>query len=172
MRVFRVTLRHGLSSGSVDSVCGGKGIAVWLRSEDSRLTLPLIFRIGMPAAALALGFGTSRRILRLRRWIDERREELMPARHWYLLNLGVRPELQGQGLGSSLLRHGLDRARREGLPCFLETANRGNLPFYEKHEFRLVYEGCPPNGGPRLWGLRRLHEQATAPAYALPPHQF
>jgi ribosomal protein S18 acetylase RimI-like enzyme len=117
----------------------------------------MVFRIGMPTAALALGFAASWRILRFLRWIDRRREELIPTAHWYLLNLAVRPELQGEGLGSALLLHGVNRARQQGLPCFLETANGRNLPFYEKHGFRMVYEEDPPGGAPRIWGFQRIY---------------
>ncbi len=123
------------------------------------MTFPLMLQIGLPAAALALGFRTSWRILRFMRWIDARREEFAAGPHWYLLNLAVRPELHGRGLGSALLQHGLNRARQQGCPCFLETANPRNVPFYQKHGLSLVYQGRPSSGGPHLWGFLALREQ-------------
>ncbi len=60
--------------------------------------------------------------------------------HLYLEHLGVEPALQGRGLGSSLLEVLSDRANREGLACFLETANPRNLPLYRRFGFEVVAE--------------------------------
>jgi ribosomal protein S18 acetylase RimI-like enzyme len=68
--------------------------------------------------------------------------------HWYLPWLGVDPALQGAGLGSVLLRHGLARADADRLPAFLETPNPRTVPFYERHGFVVSSVSqagaCPP----------------------------
>lgn len=153
--LFRAAVRHGLDGGSVDLVDGGNGVAVWLRSATARMTVARMIRTGVPATAVALGFGASRRVLQFLDWIEKRREEVLPSPHWYLLNLAVQPDCQGQGLGSALLRHGTERAGREVLPCFLETASVRNVELYRRHGFRQVYEATPTSGGPQMWGFVR-----------------
>jgi hypothetical protein len=37
--------------------------------------------------------------------------------------------------------------------CHLETTNARNLPFYEKHGFRVADEHRMPHEGPSIWGL-------------------
>ena len=55
--------------------------------------------------------------------------------HWYLPMIGVDPSLQGQGLGSALLRHALARCDEASLPAYLESSNPANVPLYERHGF-------------------------------------
>ena len=39
---------------------------------------------------------------------------------------------QGQGAGGKLIQVGIDRATKLGLPCYLESSNPKNVPFYER----------------------------------------
>jgi predicted N-acetyltransferase YhbS len=74
---------------------------------------------------------------------------------WYLDQLGVDPSRQGGGLGRALVQFGLERAAAAGLPAFLETAKEPNLGFYASLGFSVVDEGTVPDGGPRIWFMRR-----------------
>ncbi len=68
------------------------------------------------------------------------------ATGWYGLGpVSVRPDRQGQGIGSTLVREGLDKLREIGAAgCVLV----GDPAFYEKFGFRndpaLVFPGCAP----------------------------
>jgi ribosomal protein S18 acetylase RimI-like enzyme len=68
--------------------------------------------------------------------------------HWYLPMIGVEPDRQGAGLGTRLMREGLGRCHRDGLPAYLESTNPRNIPFYERLGFRragrIQAGGCPP----------------------------
>ncbi len=74
--------------------------------------------------------------------------------HLYLAVVGVRPERQGQGLGSALLRPGLSEADRLYLPAYLESSNPRNVPLYERHGFE-VTEETQLAGGPPVWLMWR-----------------
>ena len=73
---------------------------------------------------------------------------------WYLDMLGVDPRAQGRGYGTALLAIGLDAARRDGVPAFLETSSEDNVGFYEHHGFAVVGDGDAPGGGPHVWFMR------------------
>jgi GNAT superfamily N-acetyltransferase len=75
-------------------------------------------------------------------------------RHLYLAVLGVEPARQGDGIGSALIRPGLDLCDREGLPAYLETGKERNVAFYARHGFRVTEELDLPNG-PRVWLMWR-----------------
>ncbi len=60
--------------------------------------------------------------------------------HWYLAYAGVDLNRQSQGLGSVLIKHGLQRCDRDGLPAYLESSNPRNVPFYERHGFEVIGE--------------------------------
>ena len=46
------------------------------------------------------------------------------------------------------------RSDAEGLPCYLETFNPANLPFYKELGFRIEGAGRIP-GGPNFWAMVR-----------------
>jgi ribosomal protein S18 acetylase RimI-like enzyme len=68
--------------------------------------------------------------------------------HAYLWFLGVEPQRQGRGIGSRLLRHGLDLADRTARPAYLEATSEDNVRLYVRHGFEIVRElraaGSPP----------------------------
>jgi ribosomal protein S18 acetylase RimI-like enzyme len=74
--------------------------------------------------------------------------------HLYLAVVGVRPERQGQGLGSALLQPGLANADRLGLPAYLESSNPRNVSLYERHGFEVREEAHLPQGPP-MWLMWR-----------------
>ena len=79
-----------------------------------------------------------------------------PDSHWYLEVMGVAPEAQGKGLGGRLLAPVLETADREHVDCYLETADRTNVRFYERHGFRLEEgEMQLVPGGPVHVAMRR-----------------
>ena len=76
--------------------------------------------------------------------------------HWYLEVLSVRPEHQRQGLGSRLVTPILERADRDGLACYLETADPDNVDFYQRFGFDIVDPALEViAGGPTLTTMRR-----------------
>ncbi|MFI2612780.1 GNAT family N-acetyltransferase [Kitasatospora sp. NPDC018619] len=74
---------------------------------------------------------------------------------WFLNTVAVAPEAQGRGLGSRVLASGIEAAAREGYPAFLETSTERNVAFYERLGFEVTAEVPLPEGGPRIWCLRR-----------------
>jgi ribosomal protein S18 acetylase RimI-like enzyme len=77
-------------------------------------------------------------------------------RLWYLQVIGVSPEAQGLGVGSSLLEPAVDLADREQVPCYLETSNPEAVPFYQRSGFEIEAEGVElMAGGPTYWLMTR-----------------
>ncbi|MFE0809694.1 GNAT family N-acetyltransferase [Streptomyces sp. NPDC058848] len=74
---------------------------------------------------------------------------------WFLATVGVDPDAQGAGLGTAVLRPGLEAAERAGFPAFLETSDEGNVRFYARLGFEVTAEVTLPDGGPRTWCMRR-----------------
>jgi ribosomal protein S18 acetylase RimI-like enzyme len=60
--------------------------------------------------------------------------------HWYLPMIGVDPDLQGKGYGSSLLRYALAQCDLDECLAYLESSNPRNIPLYERHGFRVIGE--------------------------------
>lgn len=74
---------------------------------------------------------------------DELKKKHAPVSHWYLFMLGIDPEAQGQGAGSSLLAAKFREAAQkeaESPAYYLEIMNERNIPLYEKHGFHVCEE--------------------------------
>ncbi len=68
-----------------------------------------------------------------------------------LYHLGVRPEMQGRGVGSSLVRPVLARHPH----AWTETMTETNVAMYERYGFAVFGERRLPALGLRLFGMRR-----------------
>ncbi len=153
-RMFVVGLRfHHLALGGVEVTEDAQGriagAAVWDppgRWESSRAAELL----SVPAELLALG-----RAARLAGIVDDVLTAAHPTEpHWYLSEIGTGRWARGGGHGSALLRSRLDRCDAEGLPAYLESSKRGNLPYYERFGFAPTREIRIPDG-PSLWAMWR-----------------
>jgi GNAT superfamily N-acetyltransferase len=82
-------------------------------------------------------------------------EKLHPEEpHWYLGVLGTAPEHQGKGVGSALMAPVLAKCDAEGIPAYLESSKESNIPFYERHAFKVTREINVKNG-PTVWPMWR-----------------
>ena len=61
-----------------------------------------------------------------------------PITHEFIL--GTAAASQSRGLGSALITDMLDRCDRQGLGAYLESSNIRNVPFYERHGFKVLSE--------------------------------
>jgi ribosomal protein S18 acetylase RimI-like enzyme len=58
--------------------------------------------------------------------------------HWYLPMIGVAPGEQGNGYGTALLRHALERCDADDRVAYLEATTPQSLRLYERHGFERV----------------------------------
>lgn len=118
---------RAFDAGAVDVTADGGGVALWFPPglEPDGDAVIAHMEATMPVdrlAALIPGM--------------EMQGVMHPAEpHWYLPWMAVRPEAQGQGIGTDLLRIGLARADAEGLPIYLEATTRRNAKLYARHGF-------------------------------------
>jgi len=71
-----------------------------------------------------------------------KREAMIKSNHpkesiAYLWFIGVNPELQGKGVGSSFIQEVIKECERKNRPIYLETSMEKNLPFYQKFGFEI-----------------------------------
>jgi GNAT superfamily N-acetyltransferase len=79
------------------------------------------------------------------------------APHHHLAWLGVRPDRQGRGLGSGLLRHAQQSMDADGFATYLVAVSPQARDFYLRRGYWL-YHPAPmflPDSGPPLWAMRR-----------------
>jgi GNAT superfamily N-acetyltransferase len=129
-----------------------RGVAI------STLTM---LRKGLVPFALEHGRAAVKRLFWLKSAYDALEAEASRRQpHWHVHMMAVRPDLQGQGLGSSLLRHVLDAAARSdaAAPTVLTTHLQANVTYYRRAGFEVSDERTlsPPNAEAyTVWSMRR-----------------
>lgn len=107
-------------------------------------------------AQLALAMAPAvRRPVRVLRGIGQVELAHPKEPHLYLAVLGADPAAQGQGVGSALLRTGLELADEERWPAYLETATERNVALYGRFGFEVTRRIDMPGGGPPVWLMWR-----------------
>jgi len=157
-RLFAANLRHADRTGRLDaeSVDGGSvGVALWL--GPGAFPMPAWRTLLTGHALLPFGFTLTSlaRLRRLNAYALMQHRRTIAGPHWFLHGVGVEPDRQRQGIGTALLRAGLERADRDRLPCYLETARESALPFYSRFGFRVAIPGRLPGDGPPVFSLLR-----------------
>lgn len=74
--------------------------------------------------------------------------------HWYACMIVVSPQAQGKGVGSALMRHGLERADRDGLPAHLESTTPDSRRLYERFGFA-AHTALQVGNLPTYWAMTR-----------------
>jgi ribosomal protein S18 acetylase RimI-like enzyme len=87
--------------------------------------------------------------------ISARRRAADGRRYWYLGLLGVDPHVQRTGIGSTLLAAMFERTDAAGEPCIVDTEREANVPYYERHGFRVTNTARLPLDGPPCWTMLR-----------------
>ena len=81
--------------------------------------------------------------------------EVQPTElHWHLAFVCTRPEKQGHGTGTALIRAGLRRCDAAGDPAYLEATSERNRALYERLGFHVTSQIELPDGPP-MWGMWR-----------------
>lgn len=152
--LFRFLLREtAIPVGWALRPAVGGGASVWIpsmRMGPSRWWEELR---SLPVILAATGFSRLDRMAAMRAAMEKHHPGERP--HIYLWLLGVRPEAQGAGVGSRLLRAGLDRADAQDLPVFLETATTRNVALYRRHGFEVLAEYRAREDAPLSWAMWR-----------------
>ncbi len=162
----RLELLVGMLTGAVKATAAARGVAETTPGVDAvALWLPPGRNIGfwamvrsgfaLPRFTMSLPAKDRNRMMAVLRQLEERRKALMPDPHWYLTTIGVEPERQGEGLGSTLLRSGIRRADHENTSIFLDTETSGNVAFYQHFGFEVIEETTATESGVPVWLMVR-----------------
>ena len=158
---FRTIIRSGLLIGKVWTTPRIEGVAVWW-SVYSNLTGEKMREAGFGQNTSLMGDEALQRLRRVSSHEWQVHERTIQADHWYLLQLGVEPSLQGRGIGGALIAPMLKRADGENVACFVETEQPRNVPFYRRHGFELTVEDTEPISGVRFWSFLRRPRVPTS----------
>ena len=151
-RMFQGVLPHyepkgvilgAFDGGTLVGVCGMVRPGRCQPGPGERLRL-------LPGLVSSPGVGGTARLLS---WTGAWSRLDPPEPHWHLGPVGVERHLQGQGIGSALLRAFLARIAGQRAAAYLETDKRENVRFYERFGFTVAAE-APVLGVPNWFMIR------------------
>jgi ribosomal protein S18 acetylase RimI-like enzyme len=149
---FRLLVDVALTAGTVDTIPGRLAAALWLPvTADGPGPLPA----GYPALLAQATGPYTKRFAAFDTMLD--RHHPTGTAHEYLAILAVHPTVQGQGIGTALLRHHHTVLGNAGTPAYLEASALRNFALYTRHGY-LPVPGAPfhlPGNGPPLWPMWR-----------------
>ncbi len=153
---FAALLRYGLRFGEVLTTRAPiAGAAVWLGPGAWEVTPERAAAAGLDRLPAEMGAAAWARFEHVLGFLEPFHRRDVGPEHWYVMVVGVAPQWQRRGLGQALLRPVVDRADAAGQPCYLETAQPENVPFYQRLGFRALVDTVEPRSGLRLWTFRR-----------------
>ena len=142
-----------LPTGEVSRPASGGAVSIWIPSTAlGPNSLMQELRV-LPAILGATGFARIGRLSAMRKVMDELHPMERP--HAYLWFLGVRPEAQGLGVGSRMLKAGLEKVDAANLPAYLESSSAANVPLYRRHGFEVLTEFRARPDAPPAWAMWR-----------------
>jgi GNAT superfamily N-acetyltransferase len=131
----------------------GRAAALWLPPEERMKIAPRLpmLRFGLKLLRLN-GLRPVWRVLR-QSSIFARHHPKEP--HYYLQFIGCQRSEQGHGIGSALLKRGIQICDERGMPAYLECSNPRNIPLYERHGFAVTGQQEVGSNGPVAWFMWR-----------------
>jgi GNAT superfamily N-acetyltransferase len=148
---FRIYVEHAMASGTVHTTADRAAAALWLPVGADHASSPDGYDEQLAAA-------TGQWTERFRRFdaaLD--RQHPTGTAHHHLAILAVRPDRQGGGTGSQLLRAYHDLLNDRGTPAYLEAATLRSTGLYRRQGY-VLHPGAPfylPDGGPPMWPMWR-----------------
>jgi ribosomal protein S18 acetylase RimI-like enzyme len=151
---FSMLVREGHLFGEVFATAGTTGVSAWMPPEN--VTTPeQAAKSGMRELPQLMGKDAFTRFGTVLDYLSNTHQKGMPAKSWYLMVIGVRPDQRGSGLGRALLVPVLARADAERMPICLDTAQPRVRSLYERLGFKATAESVHAQSGLRLWSYLR-----------------
>jgi len=144
--LLQEAVHYGVLNGEVYATSRNlEGVAVWIPPDHTNRSSPAP-EVSKDAMDRMTHFGSQVHAIRKRH---------VPSAHWFLMVIGVIPELQGKGCASILLAPMLARISRQHLSCYLDTEVEKNVAIYNHYGFRVVENSIVVDTGVRSWSMLR-----------------
>lgn len=150
----RVPLAYALRYGRAVQAHDGRAVAIWIRPGQP-ISVTGMIRSGMLGMPFRLGFRAFGQFAQSNEAMGKLHKQYVPEPHWYLMIVGVDPDLQGRGLGSALIAEGLAPADDQQRVAYLETSDPRNVPFYRRFGFEVLESVPLGKDAPPGWAMRR-----------------
>lgn len=152
-KIIEISLLTMMKNGVIYSDKERNGFAIWMpEGFTGSKTLPFLFNGGFSIIKKS-GFSIISKLLSYENFAMKLKKQFTQHQDWYLYNLSVKPDAQGQGIGKSLVSNMLEFCKMEKIKCYLETNKRSNVGLYQKLGFQCVEDTMVPNSDVRHFAM-------------------
>jgi len=147
-------LKDGLRNGKIFAPTSKlEGIAIWYPPNKVHIGVWRGLRSGILKVITKFGRITIRKMNQINKIIKQIHIKHISEPHWYLSLIAVKPEFQGRGYASQLLKPMIKRIKNQGFPIYRETNNLKNVSLYEHFNFKVVEEFMIQNTTIKHWSM-------------------
>jgi ribosomal protein S18 acetylase RimI-like enzyme len=154
---WKALTHYSAINGNVYTTSDFNAGACWLLPNKCEFTIwsLMLSRFKMPISVFGFPREARNRAMHIFSELDKLQKITIKEAHYYLMALGVSPQLQGKGIGSKLITPVLKQADQEGYKCYLETETELNVEFYEKNGFHIAKKHTLPSTNLEFWAMIR-----------------
>jgi len=149
---LRYSVRYGVARAISPKL---EGIAMWLPPSKKDFDYWKAFRCGTLFGWARLSSDFLTHILPIANHLASIRARTAKQPHWYLFNIGVATEHQGQHHSSRLLNSMLKTIDATNKSCYLETHTEKNVEIFAKFGFNVVDKSSIPKTSITNWAMLR-----------------
>jgi ribosomal protein S18 acetylase RimI-like enzyme len=151
---FEALLKYGHKFGEVYATPNLEGAVVWLRPGETDVTPEKAERGGLAEIPALLGEEAATRFFSVLDHIEPFHKQDAPEPHWYTMVIGVDPAFKGLGYGRAMMQHVIEKAQKDRVSVYLETAQPSNIHFYTRLGFKIMQELTDPVSRLPLWTFK------------------
>jgi len=138
-KFYNYRVKNGLIDGNIFATSENiEGVVIVTQSEYKQFSWLRALKTGGLGLYLAAGSQTLNSLREMESLVVAKRNECISEPYWYLGSLAVRPEYQGKGLASKLVRHILELCSSQNILCVLETEDEDLVQMYKHYGFDVV----------------------------------
>jgi len=137
--IFELAFNIGLKYGKIFLNENKTSAAIWL-PPHTHINILQAFGCGALNMFFSMGITNALKVKEMAEHIEAARTKSIHTNHWYLMIFAVHPQAHGKGIGSAMLKYCMNNLKTSGESFYLETFNRDNLGFYQRHGFQTVHE--------------------------------
>lgn len=154
---WKALVHYSIVNGEVYSTKDLNAGACWLLPGKCSFTLSrlALSKFQLPIAVFRFPSVARNRAMDIFDYLAKIQHNCIIEPHYYLMALGVSPQMQGKGIGSKLIEPVLQQADITGYKCYLETETEINVKFYEKNGFHVEQEFIVPKHRLKYWAMIR-----------------
>lgn len=144
--IFETWIKYAILYGKAFKTNHFESVAIRRKPGDVKFTLWRVFRSGILKTSKILGKESFERLMSFDDLATKEKQKNLGNRlFWYCWSVGTLPQYQHKGYASALMKHTFELARKDNLPCYLETSSERSKDVHLSKGYKVLSTFQLPN---------------------------